>query len=83
MNIKTNYIFCLFFLFTLIAYPSHLKAQSDSIPTLTELPQSSDSRPKIGLVLSGGGAKGAAHIGVIKYLEEQGIPIDYVTGTSN
>lgn len=82
MNIKTNYIFCLFFLFALIAYPSHLKAQSDSIPTLTELPQSSDSRPKIGLVLSGGGAKGAAHIGVIKYLEEQGIPIDYVTGTS-
>lgn len=48
MNIKTNYIFCLFFLFALIAYPSHLKAQSDSIPTLTELPQSSDSRPKTG-----------------------------------
>ena len=39
-------------------------------------------RPKIGLVLSGGGAKGAAHIGVIKYLEEAGIPIDYVAGTS-
>ena len=40
------------------------------------------SRPKVGLVLSGGGAKGAAHIGVIKYLEEAGIPIDYVAGTS-
>ena len=40
------------------------------------------SRPKIGLVLSGGGAKGAAHIGVIKYLEEAGIPIDYIAGTS-
>lgn len=39
-------------------------------------------RPKIGLVLSGGGAKGAAHIGVIKYIEELGIPIDYVAGTS-
>ncbi len=37
---------------------------------------------KVGLVLSGGGAKGAAHIGVIKALEENGIPIDYVTGTS-
>ena len=40
------------------------------------------SRPKVGLVLSGGGAKGAAHIGVIKYLEEAGIPIDYIAGTS-
>lgn len=37
---------------------------------------------KVGLVLSGGGAKGMAHLGVIKALEEQGIPIDYVAGTS-
>ena len=37
---------------------------------------------KVGLVLSGGGAKGAAHIGVIKALEENGIPIDYIAGTS-
>lgn len=36
----------------------------------------------VGLVLSGGGAKGVAHIGVIRALEENGIPIDYVTGTS-
>ena len=41
-----------------------------------------ESRPKIGLVLSGGGAKGAAHIGVLKYIEEAGIPIDYIAGTS-
>ena len=40
------------------------------------------TRPKVGLVLSGGGAKGAAHIGVLKYLEEAGIPIDYIAGTS-
>ncbi len=40
------------------------------------------SRPKIGLVLSGGGAKGIAHIGVLKVLEEAGIPIDYIGGTS-
>ncbi|MGF1765580.1 patatin-like phospholipase family protein [Aliivibrio kagoshimensis] len=39
-------------------------------------------RPKIGLVLAGGGAKGAAHIGVIKALEEMNIPVDYITGTS-
>ncbi|MCK4662116.1 MAG: patatin-like phospholipase family protein [Bacteroidales bacterium] len=37
---------------------------------------------KVGLVLSGGGAKGFAHIGVIKALEENNIPIDYITGTS-
>jgi NTE family protein len=39
-------------------------------------------RPKIGLVLSGGGAKGLAHIGALKVLEEVGIPIDYIGGTS-
>jgi NTE family protein len=37
---------------------------------------------KVGLVLSGGGARGMAHIGVLKALEEANIPIDYVTGTS-
>lgn len=39
-------------------------------------------RPKIGLVLSGGGAKGAAHIGVLRVLEKYQIPVDYVVGTS-
>lgn len=37
---------------------------------------------KVGLVLSGGGAKGLAHIGILKALEENNIPIDYITGTS-
>ncbi|HEY1023954.1 MAG TPA: patatin-like phospholipase family protein, partial [Sphingobacteriaceae bacterium] len=37
---------------------------------------------KVGIVFSGGGAKGLAHIGVIKALEENNIPIDYITGTS-
>lgn len=41
-----------------------------------------DSRPQIGLVLSGGGAKGAAHIGVLSVLEENRIPVDVITGTS-
>ena len=41
-----------------------------------------NGRPKVGLVLSGGGAKGAAHIGVLKYIEQAGIPIDFVAGTS-
>jgi len=39
-------------------------------------------RPKVGVVMGGGGAKGAAHIGVLKYIEEMGIPVDYVAGTS-
>ncbi|WP_423127368.1 patatin-like phospholipase family protein [Gaoshiqia sp. Z1-71] len=45
--------------------------------TLSEL-----SAQKVGLVLSGGGAKGLAHIGVIRALEENNIPIDYISGTS-
>ncbi|MBP4140982.1 patatin-like phospholipase family protein [Flavobacterium sp. P4023] len=39
-------------------------------------------KPKIGLVLSGGGAKGFAHIGVLKVLEEAGVKVDYIGGTS-
>ena len=42
----------------------------------------SNAQQRIGLVLSGGGAAGIAHIGVLKALEERGIPIDYITGTS-
>lgn len=42
----------------------------------------SAEQQKVGLVLSGGGAKGMAHIGVIRALEENGIPIDYIAGTS-
>ncbi len=40
------------------------------------------ARPSIGLALSGGGARGAAHVGVLRVIEELGIPIDYVAGTS-
>ena len=39
-------------------------------------------RPRVGLVLSGGGAKGVAHIGILKAMEEAGIYPDYITGTS-
>lgn len=41
-----------------------------------------DTRPEIGLVLSGGGAKGFAHIGVLKMLDSLQITVDYITGTS-
>ena len=52
---------------------SEINARMDSIRA---------HRPTVGLVLSGGGAKGAAHVGAIKYIEEIGIPIDVVVGTS-
>ena len=41
-----------------------------------------EDRPKVGLVLSGGGAKGYAHIGALKVIEEAGVKIDYIGGTS-
>ncbi len=49
---------------------------------LIVFPTVSAERKKVGLVLGGGGAKGMAHIGVLQVLEEAGIPIDYITGTS-
>ena len=44
--------------------------------------QQKTGRPKIGLTLSGGGAKGIAHIGILKALDSAGIKVDYITGTS-
>ena len=62
-------IFSLIILFICIVHP--VMAQSKP-----------SERPKIGLVLSGGGAKGLVHIGVLKVLEEAGIVPDYISGTS-
>jgi NTE family protein len=50
-------------------------------PALAEVPVPAD-RPRIGLVLAGGGAKGAAHIGVLRVLEELRVPIHCIAGTS-
>jgi len=50
--------------------------------TLLTYSQDTAKKPKIGLVLSGGGAKGLAHIGVLKEIEKAGIKIDYIGGTS-
>ncbi|HTE11475.1 MAG TPA: patatin-like phospholipase family protein, partial [Chitinophagaceae bacterium] len=44
--------------------------------------QQENHRPKIGLALSGGGAKGLAHIGILKAIDSAGLKIDYITGTS-
>ena len=60
-------------LLILLLFPCLLQSQNNAI---------SSERPKVGVVLGGGGAKGASHIGVLKYIEEMGIPVDYVAGTS-
>ena len=52
-----------------------LSAQAGDDPAPAE-------RPRIGLVLGGGGARGAAHVGVLKVLQELRIPVDYIAGTS-
>src|SRR5664280_2713829 len=59
-------LFCLFFVFN----PQNISAQEVR------------KRPKIGLVLSGGGAHGIAHIGVLKVMEEAGLRPDFITGVS-
>ena len=54
----------------------------DVIRKKLESVKSKKHRPTVALVLSGGGAKGAAHVGVIEYLESIGMPVDIVMGTS-
>ncbi|MFN2260816.1 MAG: patatin-like phospholipase family protein [Psychroflexus sp.] len=66
----------LFFLFPIFVFGQLLEN-----PKLKSLEQSGKD-VKVGLVLSGGGAKGLAHIGALKVIEEAGIEIDYIAGTS-
>lgn len=62
-----------YFFIVLLLIGSSLKAQ--------QVPQKKED-VKVGLVLSGGGAKGFAHVGVLKKLEEAGVRVDYIAGTS-
>ena len=61
-----------------------LAAAPGPVTTVAEAgaPSTGAVRPRIGLVLSGGGARGLAHVGVLKVLEELQVPIDVITGTS-
>jgi len=68
MSVLNGLVLCIF-----LILPSANMAQKVTSRT---------DRPKVALVLSGGGAKGFAHIGVLKILEEEGIPIDLIVGTS-
>ena len=67
--------FILLLLTLLISPPVYADPESESAANIKQ-------RPKIGLVLSGGGARGFAHIGVLKKIEQLNIPIDVVVGTS-
>lgn len=62
-------------LFLLLTIPSVSSSE-------TMVRRGNQSQQSVGLVLSGGGAKGIAHIGVIQALEDNNIPVDYITGTS-
>src|SRR5690349_14069435 len=55
---------------------------SASFPAASQTDQTVRKDPKIGLVLEGGAALGLAHIGVLQWLEEHRIPVNYVAGTS-
>jgi NTE family protein len=79
-NTCSKRFFSIFNCFIQLAFLASLFFNSQQ--TFSQEQQDSVKRPKIGLVLSGGGAKGFAHIGVLKVLEEAGIKIDYIGGTS-
>ena len=73
--------YALFFAFVLMFIaPAPFVFAQESVATPPV--ETSKKRPKIGLVLSGGGARGFAHIGVLKVLEENQIPVDYISGAS-
>ena len=65
----------------LLALASATASDADAQTAPTAQP-ASIGRPRIGLVLSGGGARGLSHIGVLKVLEEMRIPVDYIAATS-
>lgn len=69
---KIAFVIFLFFAFSSLSFGQKMENNADS----------TDQRPKVGLVLSGGGAKGFAQIGVLEAIDDLGIPIDYVVGTS-
>jgi len=62
----------------LLLFPVNLYAQDGDRVTGALEP----TRPKVGLVLAGGGARGGAHVGVLKALEELRVPVDFIAGTS-
>ena len=70
-EIKVAIVFLLLALCLMLCFPCYVLAESTPVVS-----------PKIGLAFSGGGARGAAHIGVLRVLERENIPVDYLVGTS-
>lgn len=69
-------------LITIMFWASIMNAQDSIVEKTADTIAHIRHRPKVGVVLSGGGAKGFAHIGALRVIEKAGIPIDYIAGTS-
>ncbi|HNQ83732.1 MAG TPA: patatin-like phospholipase family protein, partial [Bacteroidales bacterium] len=76
INIKYLRISPLIFIFIILTSIPVITNAQDGLKTKTKV------RPTVGLVLSGGGAKGFAYIGLLKVIHEAGLPLDYIGGTS-
>src|SRR5213595_3642797 len=59
-----------------------VRAITENLAHPQALADAESRRPRVGVALGGGFARGLAHVGVLKVLEEEGIPIDFVAGTS-
>lgn len=81
-KIRLLLLLCIFFLPSVVQCLTKEEADTETIVHTFQIPHTEHYRPKVALVLSGGGARGIAQIGVIKELEKKGIPVDYVIGTS-
>ncbi len=66
----------------LLALAAATNAQTSAAPPASDAAAPAGKRPRICLALSGGGARGAAHIGVLKVLEQYRVPVDCIAGTS-
>ena len=82
MMVRQRMTLCLLFLLGFLWHTPMQAQQALQSPQASQPLQSQHFRKKVGLVLGGGGAKGAAEVGVLKVLEEADIPIDYIAGTS-
>lgn len=96
-NMKLGKLRLILLAFSLVFVSGSAFAQDDILVNISYAPQEDSvffakcrarmaeirkKRPTVAVVLAGGGAKGASHIGVLEYLEEKGIPVDLVAGTS-
>ncbi len=84
MILKTSKLQTLKFILILlfVSLTANAKASENVLLYPNQPADKAGRRPKVALVLGGGGAKGAAEVGVLKYIEKSGIPIDMVVGTS-